>query len=113
MVLFMTIPQKMNFLQFARFGTSCESKFRQNFAKSFDWISFNKYFIQGKETHLVAIDPWFIPKSGKKTTGISYFWSGCASSIKRGLEILGIALVDATTNEAVHLIAIQTIVKKR
>ena len=113
MVLVMTIPQKMNFLQFARFGSSCESRFRQNFAKTFDWISFNKHFIREREEHLTAIDPCFIPKSGKKTAGISYFWSGCASSIKHGLEIPGIAFIDATTNEAFHLRATQTIVTKR
>ena len=46
------------------------------------------------------------------TLGISNFWSGCASCMKRGIEILGIALVDATTNEAIHLRAVQTFVDR-
>lgn len=104
----------MNFLQFARYGNSCESKFCMNFRKSFNWIEYNAYFTKGREGHLtaIAIEPSYIPKSGKMTTGISYFWSGCASCIKRGLEILGIVLVDATTNEAIHLRAVQTFVDK-
>lgn len=114
MILLMIIPQKMNFLQFARYGNSCESRFRMNFCKSFNWIEYNAYFTKGREDHLtaIAIDPSYIPKSGKMTPGISYFWSGCASSMKRGLEILGIALVDATTNEAIHLRSVQTFVDK-
>ena len=81
----------------ARFGRSCESRFRQNFRKAFDWIGFNRSFLKPASGNLVtlAIDPCFISKAGKKTPGIGYFWSGCASAMKRGLEILGIAAVNA------------------
>lgn len=87
----------------ARFGRSCESRFRQNFRKAFDWIGFNRSFLKPASGNLVtlAIDPCFISKEGKKTPGIGYFWSGCASAMKRGLEILGIAAVDADTRLAV------------
>jgi len=39
-----------------------------------------------------------MPKSGTKTIDLAYFWSGCASAIKKGLvknglEILSIACV--------------------
>ena len=37
-----------------------------------------------------CIDPSYIPKSGKKTPWIGYFWSGCAGEYKRGLEIKSI-----------------------
>ena len=62
----------------------------------------------------IAIDPSYISKVGKKTPGMGYFWSGCAGAPKwGGLEILGIALVNADTNEAVHLKAVQTIKRRK
>lgn len=111
MIGVLTISGRINFLQLARFCKSCEQRFRQNFRKSFDWIAFNQHFIQKQPGHryAIAIDPSYIPKSGKKTPGISYFWSGCAQSMKRGLEILGIALVDANTREVFAIRAVQTI----
>ncbi len=56
----------------------------------------------------IAIDPSFISKSGVKTPGIGRFWSGCAGAVKKGLEILGIALIDADSNDAMMLRAVQT-----
>ena len=35
----------------------------------------------------------FIPKSGKKTHGLDYFWNGCAGKAEKGLEIDVIAVV--------------------
>ncbi len=46
----------------------------------------------------IAIDSSYISKSGKKTPHIGTFWSGCASSMKHGLEIMGLALVDVGTS---------------
>ena len=111
MTLVLTIQGRINFLQLARYGKSCESRFRQNFRKAFDWFAFNTGFIQQQEGHLyaIAIDPSYISKSGKHTPGIGYFWSGCAGAAKRGLEALGIALIDATTREAFALRMVQTL----
>ena len=105
MEMYLSVNKKINFTQMARFGRSCESRFRQNFRKAFDWIGFNRSFLKPASGNLVtlAIDPCFISKAGKKTPGIGYFWSGCASAMKRGLEILGIAAVDADTRQAVFL----------
>ena len=47
----------------------------------------------------IAIDPSYIPKSGKKTPWIGYFWSGCAGEYKRGLEIMGIGVIDIDNHE--------------
>ena len=107
----LTINGRINFLQLARYCKSCEQRFRQNFRKKFDWISFNQNFVQKQSGHryAIAIDPSFISKSGKHTPGISYFWSGCAQSMKRGLEILGVALVDVDTHDATAIRAVQTI----
>ena len=42
MELYLTSSGRMNFTQMARCGRSCESRFRQNFKKTFDWLSFNR-----------------------------------------------------------------------
>jgi len=114
MEMYLSVSKKINFTQMARFGRSCESRFRQNFRKAFDWITFNRSFFKPVSGNLVtlAIDPCFISKAGKKTPGIGYFWSGCASAMKRGLEILGTAAVDADTRQAVFLKAEQTFTEK-
>ncbi|WP_455625790.1 hypothetical protein [Parabacteroides sp.] len=56
----------------------------------------------------IAIDASYISKSGKKTPYIGKFWSGCASQMKRGLEILGIGIVDVDQHECMMLRAEQT-----
>ena len=114
MELYLTSSGRMNFTQMARCGRSCESRFRQNFKKPFDWLSFNRHFLSPMMGHRIAIgiDPCFIPKAGKKTPGVDWFWSGCAGAIKHGLEILGLSIVDADTKDAVFLKAEQTFTHK-
>ncbi len=56
----------------------------------------------------IAIDASHISKSGKKTPYIGKFWSGCASAMKRGLEILGIGIVDIDSRDCMMLRAEQT-----
>ena len=114
MELFLTIPNRINFLQMGRFGHSSEQRFRMNFRKEFDWISFNLTLVrEGKPNRrAIAIDPSHIGKSGKKTPGVGYFWSGCASAVKWGLELMGFALVDADAGTGVHLVAKQTFTDK-
>ena len=71
MILHIVMRGRINYTSMARAGDSCESRYRQNYRRTFDW-------------------------------------SGCAKMAKRGLEILGIAVVNADTKEAVHLKAVQT-----
>jgi hypothetical protein len=61
------------------------------------------------EERLIAFDPSYLPKSGKKTDGIGRFWSGCAGTVRKGLEICGFASVGLKSKTAMHLIAEQTI----
>ena len=56
----------------------------------------------------IAIDASYISKSGKKTPYIGKFWSGCASQVKRGLEILGIGIIDIDSRDCMMLRAEQT-----
>jgi len=107
----LSMTKRINYTQMALHSDCCESRFRQNFQKEFDWVRYNRAFCADKTGHRVAIaiDPSYISKSGSHTPGTGYFWSGCASSAKWGLEIMGIALVDADDHDAVHLKAVQTV----
>jgi hypothetical protein len=109
--LFASIRGRTNFENMARQGGKNEGTYRNNFDKAFDFLEFNQCLIEqvcDKEL-IVAFDPCFISKSGKHTAGIGYFWSGCASRAKRGLEICGFSAVDVLNNTAMHLTAKQTL----
>lgn len=111
MILILTTYGKINFLSLARHGKSCESRFRQNFKKKFDWCAFNSGMLLDNPGHTVAValDHSFIHKSGKKTPGLGWYWSGCAGATKRGLEILGFAQVVEGYSDARFLFAVQTV----
>ncbi len=110
-MLFLSIKGRVNFLQLERFSGKCEQRFRYFFELSFDFLTFNKTLItmhiKGKTA--LAFDPSFISKSGKKTPGVGYFWSGVAGKSKWGLEFCGLAVLDLTRKTAFHLFGFQTI----
>ncbi|MBP9580336.1 MAG: transposase [Parabacteroides sp.] len=112
LLLYMVIPRKINFIQLGRYGKHCEQCYRQNFTRKFDWISFNLGFaerlFQVGDRKAIAIDPSYISKSGKHTPWVGYFWSGCAGTMKRGLEIMGIGLLDIDTHNCVSLEGVQS-----
>ena len=54
------------------------------------------------------MDPSFIPKAGNKTPWFGKFWSGAAGGPKRGLELLGIGLIDVENHDCMTLGALQT-----
>ena len=111
--LFLGIKGRINFLQLERFSDMDEQSFRNQFEIKFDFLTFNKNLILELESCcVIAFDPSFISKSGKKTPGLGYFWSGTASKSKWGLEIGGIAAVDIENHTAFHLEAIQTLNNK-
>ena len=116
LLLYVAIPRKLNFTQMGRYGSHCEQTYRSNFnrdrSKSIDWMKFNlalsRQYLNLQGLLAIAIDPCFISKSGKKTPHIGKFWSGCTGSIKHGLEIMGLALVDVHANTCMMLRAHQT-----
>lgn len=114
LILFLCIKGRINFLQFGRFGKHKEQRYRQQFEKTFDFLTFNKELTlsQGSGRYAIAFDPSYISKSGKHTPGIGYFWSGCANRAKWGLEIGGLATIDIDNHTAFHLEAIQTMSDK-
>ena len=80
MKLFMAISDRINFLQLGRYGCFSEQTYRNLFEnETFDWFAFNASIISKHLTgkrKAIAVDPSYIPKSGKKTPWIGYFWSG-------------------------------------
>jgi len=109
-MLYLSIPSRINFLQLGRYSRFGEQRFRRQAETKFDFFSFNKALSApwiGTRT-AVAFDPSFIHKSGKQTPGIGYFWSGCACRALRGIEIMGLSVIDADSRLSFHLDAIQT-----
>src|SRR6056297_375440 len=111
LLLFVSIRGKINFLQLARYGKFKEQRYRQQFEKTFDFLQFNKELTisQGSGRYAIAFDPSYVSKSGKKTPGVGWYWSGCANSAKWGLEIGGLAAIDIDNHTAFHLEAVQTL----
>ena len=107
-ICFLCIKGKLNFLQMNRFIDKCEQYFSIHFENRFDFQGFNLAMIQERVKEcIIAFDPSFIKKSGKKTYGLGSYWSGCAGKMKRGLEICCFAAVDIPHHTAFHLKAIQ------
>lgn len=109
--LFLSIKGRINFLQLSRFGSFGEQRYRQQFEKPFPFLDFNAELVRshGSGRYCIAFDPSYISKSGKKTSGLDWYWSGCAGHVKRGLEIGGIAAIDIDNHTAFHLEAVQTL----
>lgn len=117
LILIMAIPRKINFLQFGRYGRRSEQCYRQTYERHFNWLEMNmalarKRFAKGGRLQAIAIDASYISKAGKKTPHVGRFWSGCASAVKHGLEILGIGLIDVDLKDCMMLRAVQTLNQK-
>jgi hypothetical protein len=116
LLLYMAIQRKINFTQMERYGTHCEQTYRTNYnrsrAKCINRVKFNLSlslrYLNMDGLLAIAIDPSYISESGKKTPHVGTFWSGCGGSMKHGLEIMGLALVDVYANNCMMLRAHQT-----
>lgn len=110
-MLYIIIPNKINFLQLGRYSVYSEQTFRNNYTTKFNWLEFNtnlaSLHLTGKRK-AIAIDPSFIKKGGKKTPYIGRFWSGCDNRAMRGLEILGVGVIDADDKDCISLYSVQT-----
>lgn len=114
-VLFATIlvaRGKINFRNLSRYSDVCEHTYSRNFAKSFDFIEFNRQLIDETfsqaDERILAFDPSFIPKSGHHTFGRDHFWNGSISRSEKGLEISTLAVVNVPLNQALTLSVQQT-----
>ena len=68
---------------------------------------------QSSNKLIIGFDPSYITKSGKKTPGLGYFYSGCKGSYAKGLELGAFAAIDTVQHLAYHLVAVQSPSAKR
>ena len=103
-----------------KYGSHVEQTYRNAFglkkSKCIDWLKLNvslaKRFFGKQGRWAIAIDPSYISKAGMKTPHIGRFWSGCAQSVKHGLEIMGIGLIDIDAKDCMMLRAHQSLSNK-
>lgn len=108
--LWLGLKGRYHFENLSRQGDVSSESYRANFSKSFDFKAFNLELLKYLDVEKVWIfDPTFLNKSGQKTPGIGYFWSGCKQKISRGIELAGLAIVDVKNHTAFHYSATQTI----
>lgn len=104
LLLYLSCRGRMNFSQFGRQGDRYEKTYRYHYEKDFDWSCFNGQLIKEycSQELIIGFDPSYISKSGKRTPGLGYFYSGVAGSYKKGLEIGSLAIIDIKQNTAYH-----------
>ncbi len=103
---------RMNFRNLSRYSELSEQTYLRNFRKSFDFTMFNRMVINETiptmNQKIGAADCSYIPKSGKESYGIDYFFSGQASRCLRGQEISLLSVIDVDYNMAYPLSVQQT-----
>jgi hypothetical protein len=109
-LLFMGLRGRYNFLNMERYGNYNEQSYRNNFSEGFDFMDFNKELVKQccSNEIVIAFDPSYIPKSGKHTEHLGWFWNGTSGKAMKGLEIGGLAAIDVKNNTAMSLEVIQT-----
>lgn len=65
-MLYLSISNRINFLQLGRFSRHWEQSFRRQFEKGFDFFLFNKalseLYLGFRSRTAIAFDPSFVPK---------------------------------------------------
>ena len=109
LVLMLAVPGRRTILNLSRWADYCEKTIRLHFGQLFDWQVFNTELVRqtGRDV-IIAFDPFYLPKSGKKTYGLSRFWSGVAGAVLPGIEFSAFALIDTMAKTALHYRAFQT-----
>ncbi|MFK7901545.1 MAG: transposase [Nitratireductor sp.] len=107
---------RANFRNLSRFCNLCEKTHGRWARRIFPYLELNRELLlrtQELDNNWIAsIDASFIPKSGKTTEGLGYFYSGCASKVQRGLEMSLVSVVDMKANTGFSLLAKQTQVER-
>jgi hypothetical protein len=110
---------KKNMRNLARYAKITEHTFARQMAKTFDFIRLNFEMIKSyatKSALLMAVqDTSFASKSGKHSSGLGWFWNGCAGKVEKGQEVdvISIVKVCKEKNEAFTLSAQQTPAKTK
>ena len=114
-ILFTTIlvvRGKVNFRNLSRYSDRSEKTYARQFAQAFDFVAFNRQLLNEtigtQGARVVAFDPSFIAKAGKKTYGRDFFWNGAHQRAEKGLEVSVLSIVDLESNTGFTLSARQT-----
>lgn len=116
LILFLSIRHRINFTQLARHSEAyCERSMRLNFDHFTDFASINRGLVEqhGSGHFILALDPTYLPKSGRKTPGLGHYCgaarrSGTAQQALWGLETCLLSVIDVNKRTAWHLDACQT-----
>ena len=103
---------KVNFTNLSRYSEWSEKTYRRQYSHAFNFIGLNARLIgeaiATDATQISAIDCSFIPKSGKATYGLDWFYNGSRSCTEKGLEISVIAVIDVAARRGYSLSVQQT-----
>jgi hypothetical protein len=97
---------RATFSNLGRYSQINERTYRRQYQRSFNFMKFNQQLIEQavepESEVILAVDCSFIPKSGKQTYGMDYFYNGSASRAEKGLEISAMAVVDVSKKSKVR-----------
>jgi hypothetical protein len=103
---------KVNFTNLSRYSELCEKTYRRQYHQGFCFMNLNAELIEeaipNHATRIGGMDCSFIPKSGKATYGLDWFYNGSANRTQKGLEISLIAVIDVETRQGYSLSVQQT-----
>jgi DDE superfamily endonuclease len=102
----------VNFTNLSRYSEWSERTYRRQYRQEFCFMGLNAQLIEAaiprEATCIGAMDCSFIPKSGKATYGLDWFYNGSASRAQKGLEISVIAVIDVEAHRGYSLSVQQT-----
>src|SRR3954451_2712699 len=104
------LPVRYNFLTLSRYGGYSDRTIREQFSKPLPFVElFDALFhpLRQKEC-ILAFDPTFVSKAGRRTAGVYKFWNGAHQRAEKGLEAGVLSLVDVGDHMAYHIEATQT-----
>jgi hypothetical protein len=108
----MYLPSRVNFRNLGRYTERNEKTFSRWFSRNFDFLAFNLLILKDVPCSngecVAGMDASFMPKSGRKSYGLGWYWNGSQGRAERGQELSLLAMVDVAHNTAYTLSASQT-----
>ena len=113
MMLFYTVivmHGRFNMTNVARHMYCSQRTVSRHFRKPTDFMGLNELILDDIQLGecIAAMDATFLPKAGKHTPGLGWFWSGSDSRSLRGLELSVISIVSLPLKTGFTLNAIRT-----
>ena len=103
---------KVNFRNMSRYSDRHEKTYSRQFRQPFNFADFNKQLVEETvprhHEKIAVLDCSFIPKSGKETYGLGFFYDSSHDQAATGLEISNLAVIDVTDNTGYSISGWQT-----